>query len=159
MSNDVIGHMTWDLRHITCDRWHMTLDTQRVVNIVSICKVPSHNCGISKKTIIITFNSGTQGHFLETPCLSKVLLPTLPFKNPMGAGLLWSHLSETLNEMKIVKCIKWKTYWECYASLLPAPAEGFGRGFICPLGKIRALQGVFAYFRPLLVFSSSLCKV
>ena len=33
-----------------------------------------------------------------------------------------------------------------YAGLLLAPAEGFGRGFFCPLGKKRAFYAVLAHF-------------
>ena len=45
-----------------------------------------------------------------------------------------------------------------YAGLLLAPAEGFGRGFFCPLGKKRAYYAVLAHFRPFLVSSSNLGK-
>ena len=43
-----------------------------------------------------------------------------------------------------------------YASLLLAPAEGFGRGFFCPSGKKRAYYTVLAHFWHFLVSSNNL---
>ena len=43
-----------------------------------------------------------------------------------------------------------------YAGLLLAPAEGFGRGFFCPVGKKRAYYAVLAHFWHFLVSSSNL---
>ena len=43
-----------------------------------------------------------------------------------------------------------------YAGLLVAPAEGYGRGFFAPLGKIRAYYAVLAHFLQFLVSSSKL---
>ena len=54
------------------------------------------------------------------------------------------------------------TYWgwlkgkAYYSGLHLAPAEGFYRGFFCPLGKKRAFH-ICACFMPFLVFSSNLC--
>ena len=43
-----------------------------------------------------------------------------------------------------------------YAGLLLAPAEGFGRGIFCPLGKKIAYYAVLAHCWRFLVFSSNL---